>query len=69
MCTKVRYPSVHAAQAALRAFAVTCARRGTKAPVAVYPCEQCRGSWHITSKRPTGRPRWWENRVTPQAAP
>jgi len=68
MCSKVRYPTPRAAQAALRAFAATCARRGTKVPVAVYPCGHC-GSWHITSKRPTGRPRWWENRVTPPAAP
>lgn len=59
-CTKRRYTSIGDAITALKAIR----RNGTptgKLPVAPYPCESCRGFWHLTSQKPKGRRRaWWE---------
>lgn len=59
-CTKVKHLSLHAARRALRAITRRDPAR-KKYPVAVYPCEHCR-FWHLTSKKPSGRPRWWQSR-------
>lgn len=48
-CSKLSFPTEHAARAALRAVAHRRKpRRRTRQEVAVHPCLAC-GAWHLTS--------------------
>jgi len=58
-CTKVRHPSRWAAVRALDAITRNAGTDRDKVPVALYPCQSC-GSWHLTSKKLSGKPRRWE---------
>ena len=57
-CTKIKYTSPQAATLAMMAIVLRDAERRPKVPVAVYPCEKCH-AWHLTSKKQSGKPRWW----------
>ena len=56
-CTKQGYPTPEAALRAMHVIQVKLASRGGKVPVRVYRCESCK-SWHLTSQRARGVPRW-----------
>lgn len=55
-CQKNPYPNQFLALRALEA--IIAAGKPGKQPVRAYPCQHCR-SWHLTSKKLTGKvPRW-----------
>lgn len=49
MCEKKPYPTIEDARAALRG--IRARARADKLPQAVYPCRECSGTWHLTSKQ------------------
>ena len=55
-CTKITYSTRWAACQALFAIRAKAKPATVKLPVAFYPCRDCDG-WHLTSKKPSGRPR------------
>jgi len=50
-CTKIQYPNRWAAACALRSIRKREGSRGRKLPVRIYRCPECRGWWHLTSRR------------------
>lgn len=54
-CTKVQYPSLTRAAAALRAM--TASANPRRREVAIHPCTQCRG-FHLTSDRKSMKNKW-----------
>lgn len=60
-CQKNPYPNQALASRALEA--ILAAGKPGKQPVRVYPCQECH-SWHLTSKKLTGKVPKWERRLS-----
>lgn len=60
-CQKNPYPNQFLALRALGA--ILAAGKPGKQPVRAYPCQQCL-SWHLTSKKLTGKTPKWQRRLS-----
>lgn len=65
-CLKKPHPNQFAALRALEMIRTT--GKPGKQPVRVYPCQDC-SSWHLTSKRLTGKLPKWERRPSHHSVP